>query len=97
MLSAVRHVRRFSDRLSPALRRPDACGAHTGWALLALSIGGFADRHDRVRGDEPGPFFAPDLGIDAPAGHVISAYALGGSSARAAGRASAPRCRGARC
>ncbi|UXH79764.1 MFS transporter [Roseateles amylovorans] len=53
-------------------------GAHTGWALLALAIGGFAIGTTEFAAMSLVPFFAPDLGIDAPAaGHVISAYALG--------------------
>ncbi len=55
-----------------------ARSAHTGWALLALAIGGFAIGTTEFAAMSLVPFFAPDLGIDAPtAGHVISAYALG--------------------
>ncbi|MDH0867836.1 MFS transporter [Mitsuaria sp. GD03876] len=55
-----------------------AASTHAGWALLALAIGGFAIGTTEFAAMSLVPFFAPDLGIDAPtAGHVISAYALG--------------------
>lgn len=51
---------------------------HTGWALLALAIGGFAIGTTEFAAMSLVPFFSPALGIDEPtAGHVISAYALG--------------------
>ncbi len=57
---------------------PVQASAHTGLALLALAIGGFAIGTTEFAAMSLVPFFAPDLGIDAPtAGHVISAYALG--------------------
>ncbi|MGN7876429.1 MFS transporter [Roseateles sp. 22389] len=63
---------------SPELSDDPLPSAHTGWALLALAIGGFAIGTTEFAAMSLVPFFAPDLGIDIPAaGHVISAYALG--------------------
>jgi DHA1 family inner membrane transport protein len=63
---------------SPNPSADPAPSAHTGWALLALAIGGFAIGTTEFAAMSLVPFFAPDLGIDVPtAGHVISAYALG--------------------
>ncbi len=63
---------------SPEFSDDPLPSAHTGWALLALAIGGFAIGTTEFAAMSLVPFFAPDLGIDIPAaGHVISAYALG--------------------
>ena len=52
--------------------------AHPGLVLLALAMGGFAIGTTEFATMSLLPYFAADLGIDAPtAGHVISAYALG--------------------
>ncbi|WP_028696557.1 MFS transporter [Pseudomonas cremoricolorata] len=52
--------------------------AGTALVLFALAVGGFAIGTTEFATMSLLPFFAPDLGIDAPtAGHVISAYALG--------------------
>ncbi|HVW67357.1 MAG TPA: MFS transporter [Steroidobacteraceae bacterium] len=49
-----------------------------GWVHAALAVGGFAIGTTEFATMSLLPFFAHDLGIDAPtAGHVISAYALG--------------------
>jgi DHA1 family inner membrane transport protein len=51
---------------------------HPGIVHFALAMGGFAIGTTEFATMSLLPFFAPDLGIDAPtAGHVISAYALG--------------------
>lgn len=61
---------------SPASR--ERWGAPVGWIHAALAVGGFAIGTTEFATMSLLPFFAPDLGIDAPAaGHVISAYALG--------------------
>ncbi|GAA4769352.1 MFS transporter [Stakelama sediminis] len=53
-------------------------GAHPALVLFALAMGGFAIGTTEFATMSLLPYFAPDLGIDAPtAGHVISAYALG--------------------
>ena len=52
--------------------------AHPGLVHSALAVGGFAIGTTEFATMSLLPFFARDLGIDAPtAGHVISAYALG--------------------
>ncbi|TAN26620.1 MAG: MFS transporter [Castellaniella sp.] len=49
-----------------------------GWVIFALAIGAFAIGTAEFATMSLLPYFAQDLGIDAPtAGHVISAYALG--------------------
>jgi predicted MFS family arabinose efflux permease len=51
---------------------------HPGLVHSALAVGGFAIGTTEFATMSLLPFFARDLGIDAPtAGHVISAYALG--------------------
>ena len=56
----------------------DARAAPVALVLFALAMGGFAIGTTEFATMSLLPFFAPDLGIDAPtAGHVISAYALG--------------------
>ncbi|MBW4331166.1 MFS transporter [Stakelama sp. CBK3Z-3] len=51
---------------------------HPGLVLLALAMGGFAIGTTEFATMSLLPYFASDLGIDAPtASHVISAYALG--------------------
>jgi DHA1 family inner membrane transport protein len=51
---------------------------HTGLALFALAMGGFAIGTTEFGTMGLLPYFAPALGVSAPvAGHVISAYALG--------------------
>jgi DHA1 family inner membrane transport protein len=53
-------------------------GVHTGLALFALAMGGFAIGTTEFGTMGLLPYFAPALGVSAPvAGHVISAYALG--------------------
>jgi DHA1 family inner membrane transport protein len=53
-------------------------GMHTGLALFALAMGGFAIGTTEFGTMGLLPYFAPALGVSAPvAGHVISAYALG--------------------
>ncbi|QEY75369.1 MFS transporter [Pseudomonas denitrificans (nom. rej.)] len=50
----------------------------TALVLFALAVGGFAIGTTEFATMSLLPYFAPELGIDAPtAGHVISAYALG--------------------
>src|SRR6201996_8697639 len=57
---------------------PERKSAPVGWVHFALAVGGFAIGTTEFATMSLLPFFAPDLGIDAPtAGHVISAYALG--------------------
>ncbi len=52
--------------------------AHPALVLFALSVGAFAIGTTEFAAMSLLPFFARDLGIDAPtAGHAISAYALG--------------------
>src|SRR5690606_6585906 len=49
-----------------------------GWVLFALAVGAFAIGTTEFATMSLLPYFARDLGVDAPtAGHVISAYALG--------------------
>src|SRR3546814_10205677 len=49
-----------------------------GWVLFALAVGAFAIGTTEFATMSLLPYFAKDLGVDAPtAGHVISAYALG--------------------
>lgn len=49
-----------------------------GWILFALAVGAFAIGTTEFATMSLLPYFARDLGIDAPtAGHAISAYALG--------------------
>ncbi|MCC2597107.1 MFS transporter [Pusillimonas sp. MFBS29] len=49
-----------------------------GWVIFALAVGAFAIGTTEFATMSLLPYFAKDLGIDAPtAGHVISAYALG--------------------
>lgn len=49
-----------------------------GWVIFALAIGAFAIGTTEFATMSLLPYFARDLGIDAPtAGHAISAYALG--------------------
>lgn len=56
--------------------RQPACSP--GWVIFALAIGAFAIGTTEFATMSLLPYFAQDLGIDAPtAGHVISAYALG--------------------
>lgn len=51
---------------------------HPGWVLFALAVGGFGIGITEFATMSLLPYFARDLGVDAPtAGHVISAYALG--------------------
>lgn len=60
---------------STARARPQASA---GLVIFALAIGAFAIGTTEFATMSLLPYFAPDLGIDAPtAGHVISAYALG--------------------
>ena len=60
-----------SPTASPQLSDDPTPAAHTGWALLALAIGGFAIGTTEFAAMSLVPFFAPDLGIDAPtAGHT---------------------------
>src|SRR3546814_16749884 len=48
------------------------------WVLFALAMGAFAIGTTEFATMSLLPYFAKDLGVDAPtAGHVISAYALG--------------------
>ncbi|NYT84129.1 MFS transporter [Pollutimonas harenae] len=50
----------------------------SGWVLFALAVGAFAIGTTEFATMSLLPYFARDLGVDAPtAGHVISAYALG--------------------
>lgn len=57
---------------------PTARRVSSGLVLFALAIGAFAIGTTEFATMSLLPYFAPDLGIDAPtAGHVISAYALG--------------------
>ena len=52
--------------------------AHPALVIFALSVGAFAIGTTEFASMSLLPFFARDLGIDAPtAGHAISAYALG--------------------
>ncbi|MFZ2997112.1 MFS transporter [Sphingobium sp.] len=52
--------------------------AHPALVLFALSVGAFAIGTTEFAAMSLLPFFARDLGVDAPtAGHAISAYALG--------------------
>src|ERR1700752_1206874 len=52
--------------------------APVGWVHAALAVGGFAIGTTEFATMSLLPYFAHDLGINAPtAGHVISAYALG--------------------
>lgn len=51
---------------------------HPGLVLLALALGGFAIGTTEFASMSLLPYFAKDLGVDAPtAGHAISAYAMG--------------------
>ncbi|PZR33440.1 MFS transporter [Caulobacter segnis] len=51
---------------------------HPGLVLAALALGGFAIGTTEFASMSLLPYFAKDLGVDAPtAGHAISAYALG--------------------
>ena len=51
---------------------------HPGLVLAALALGGFAIGTTEFAAMSLLPYFARDLGVDAPtAGHAISAYALG--------------------
>ncbi|RVT43800.1 MFS transporter [Sphingobium algorifonticola] len=66
--------------LSPASPIAPASGParHIGLVLFALAMGGFAIGTAEFAAMSLIPYFASDLGVDAPtAGHVISAYALG--------------------
>jgi DHA1 family inner membrane transport protein len=68
---------------------------HPGLVLAALALGGFAIGTTEFASMSLLPFFAKDLGVDAPtAGHAISAYALGvvvGAPIIAVGAARLPR------
>lgn len=56
----------------------DAPKTHPGLVLLALALGGFAIGTTEFASMSLLPYFAKDLGVDAPtAGHAISAYAMG--------------------
>ncbi|HEX7386167.1 MAG TPA: MFS transporter [Castellaniella sp.] len=58
--------------------QPSRAPASAGLVLFALAIGAFAIGTTEFATMSLLPYFAQDLGIDAPtAGHVISAYALG--------------------
>jgi len=60
--------------MTSSVRKPYA----PGLVLFALAIGAFAIGTTEFATMSLLPYFAPELGIDAPtAGHVISAYALG--------------------
>jgi DHA1 family inner membrane transport protein len=51
---------------------------HPGLVLAALALGGFSIGTTEFASMSLLPYFARDLGVDAPtAGHAISAYALG--------------------
>ena len=68
---------------------------HPGLVLAALALGGFAIGTTEFASMSLLPYFAKDLGVDAPtAGHAISAYALGvvvGAPVIAVGAARLPR------
>src|ERR1700742_4720574 len=69
---------RFRDSMTESAGREHR-GAPAGVVHSALAVGGFAIGTTEFATMSLLPFFAKDLGIDAPtAGHVISAYALGG-------------------
>ncbi|USQ95793.1 MFS transporter [Caulobacter sp. RL271] len=56
----------------------DSPKIHPGLVLLALALGGFAIGTTEFASMSLLPYFAKDLGVDAPtAGHAISAYAMG--------------------
>ncbi len=56
----------------------DTPKVHPGLVLAALALGGFAIGTTEFASMSLLPYFAKDLGVDAPtAGHAISAYALG--------------------
>jgi len=73
----------------------DTPKVHPGLVLGALALGGFAIGTTEFASMSLLPFFAKDLGVDAPtAGHAISAYALGvvvGAPIIAVGAARLPR------
>ncbi len=57
---------------------PKTAPVHPGLVLAALALGGFAIGTTEFASMSLLPYFAKDLGVDAPtAGHAISAYALG--------------------
>jgi hypothetical protein len=66
---------RWCSRTPPWSNRPPPPG-HL--VLAALALGGFAIGTTEFASMSLLPYFAKDLGVDAPtAGHAISAYALG--------------------
>lgn len=73
----------------------DTPKVHPGLVLAALALGGFAIGTTEFASMSLLPYFAKDLGVDAPtAGHAISAYALGvvvGAPVIAVGAARMPR------
>jgi len=73
----------------------DTPKVHPGLVLAALALGGFAIGTTEFASMSLLPYFAKDLGVDAPtAGHAISAYALGvvvGAPVIAVGAARLPR------
>jgi DHA1 family inner membrane transport protein len=73
----------------------DTPKVHPGLVLAALALGGFAIGTTEFASMSLLPYFAKDLGVDAPtAGHAISAYALGvvvGAPIIAVGAARLPR------
>ena len=57
---------------------PEPMKVHPALVLAALALGGFAIGTTEFASMSLLPYFAKDLGVDAPtAGHAISAYALG--------------------
>lgn len=69
-----------SPDLSVKQRKPTrpAQPVSAGWVIFALAIGTFAIGTTEFATMSLLPYFAKDLGVDAPtAGHAISAYALG--------------------
>lgn len=68
----------FLDSMSSSSLPRRRAPASPGMVILALAIGAFAIGTTEFATMSLLPYFAQDLGIDAPtAGHVISAYALG--------------------
>ncbi|UAL10849.1 MFS transporter [Caulobacter segnis] len=64
--------------MTPDALKTDTPKIHPGLVLLALALGGFAIGTTEFASMSLLPYFAKDLGIDAPtAGHAISAYAMG--------------------